>query len=64
MRTNYIFAAGGGTGKAYVYDADTGALVQEYALTAPPTFVNDVIVTREAAYFVLNRPGQSTIVFR
>ena len=50
-RTNYIFAAGGGTGKAYVYDADTGALVQEYNLTAPPTFVNDVIVTREAAYF-------------
>jgi sugar lactone lactonase YvrE len=50
-RTNYIFAAGGGTGKAYVYDVDTGALVREYTLTAPPTFVNDVIVTREAAYF-------------
>jgi sugar lactone lactonase YvrE len=50
-RTNYIFAAGGPTGKAYVYDADTGALVQEYTLTAPGTFVNDVIVTREAAYF-------------
>ena len=28
-RTNYIFVAGGGTGKAYVYDADTGALVQD-----------------------------------
>jgi hypothetical protein len=50
-RTNYIFAAGGGTGKAYVYDVDTGDLVREYTLTAPPTFVNDVIVTREAAYF-------------
>src|SRR6266508_3715292 len=50
-RTNYIFVAGGPTGKAYVYDADTGALVQEYTLTAPGTFVNDVIVTREAAYF-------------
>jgi sugar lactone lactonase YvrE len=50
-RTNYIFVAGGGTGKAYVYDADTGALVQEYTLTAPGTFVNDVIVTRDAAYF-------------
>ena len=49
-RTNYIFVAGGGTGKAYVYDADTGALVQEYALTAGG-FVNDVIVTRDAAYF-------------
>lgn len=50
-RTNYIFVAGGGTGKAYVYDADTGALVQEYALTAPGGFVNDVIVTRDAAHF-------------
>jgi sugar lactone lactonase YvrE len=50
-RTNYIFVAGGGTGKAYVYDAGTGALVQEYTLTAPGTFVNDVIVTRDAAYF-------------
>ena len=50
-RTNYIFAAGGNTGKGYVYDADTGALVREYTLTAPGTFVNDVIVTRDAAYF-------------
>jgi hypothetical protein len=50
-RTNYIFVAGGPTGKAYVYDAATGAQVQEYTLTAPGTFVNDVIVTRDAAYF-------------
>jgi hypothetical protein len=50
-RTNYIFVAGGPTGKAYVYDADTGALVQEYTLTAPGAFVNDVIVTHDAAYF-------------
>jgi sugar lactone lactonase YvrE len=50
-RTNYIFVAGGPTGKADVYDADSGALVQEYTLTAPGTFVNDVIVTRDAAYF-------------
>jgi sugar lactone lactonase YvrE len=50
-RANRIFVAGGPTGKAYVYDADTGALAREYTLTAPGTFVNDVIVTREAAYF-------------
>jgi sugar lactone lactonase YvrE len=50
-RTNAIFVAGGPTGKAYVYDAETGALVQEYTLTAPGTFVNDVIVTPDAAYF-------------
>jgi len=50
-RTNYIFAAGGQTGKAYVYDASRGALVQEYTLAAAGTFINDVIVTRDAAYF-------------
>jgi sugar lactone lactonase YvrE len=55
-RTNYIFAAGGGTGKGYVYDPDTGALVQEYTLsTTTPTFINDVIVTRDAAYFTESR---------
>jgi hypothetical protein len=50
-RTNYIFVAGGPTGKAWIYDADTGAEVREYTLTAPGTFINDVIVTRDAAYF-------------
>src|SRR5262249_33848009 len=39
-RSNYIFVAGGPTGKAYVYNADTGALAQEYTLTPPGTFVN------------------------
>jgi sugar lactone lactonase YvrE len=50
-RTNYLFVAGGGTGNAYVYDAETGATVGVFPLTAPGTFVNDVIVTRDAAYF-------------
>lgn len=49
-RSNYIFVAGGPTGTGSIYDATTGALVQEYALTTGG-FVNDVIVTREAAYF-------------
>lgn len=48
-RSGYIFAAGGPTGMAWVYDARTGATVGEYTLDAG--FINDVIVTREAAYF-------------
>lgn len=51
QRGRYLFAAGGPTGQAHVYDADTGDLVASYVLTAPGTFVNDVIVTRDAAYF-------------
>jgi sugar lactone lactonase YvrE len=54
-RSNYIFAAGGGPalapipGSGYVYDADTGASLAEYSFGGG--FINDVIVTREAAYF-------------
>lgn len=51
QRGRYLFVAGGPTGQAYVFDADSGALVASYVLTAPGTFVNDVIVTRDAAYF-------------
>jgi sugar lactone lactonase YvrE len=43
--------AGNGTGKAYVYDAKTGNDAAVYQLTAPGSFVNDVVVTRAAAYF-------------
>lgn len=55
-RSNYIFVAGGATGNAYVYDAATGETVGVYALTSStPTFINDVIVTRDAAYFTDSR---------
>jgi sugar lactone lactonase YvrE len=50
-RTNLLYVAGGGTGMAFVYDADSGAEVAAIKLTDPPTFINDVVVTQEAAYF-------------
>jgi sugar lactone lactonase YvrE len=51
-RSGYLFVSGGPTGKAFVYDSESGELVAEYQLTLPEnTFINDVIVTREAAYF-------------
>jgi sugar lactone lactonase YvrE len=50
-RTNYLFVAGGPTGNAYVYDAETGDTVAAIPLTTPGTFINDVVVTRDAAYF-------------
>lgn len=50
-RSGYLFVAGGGTGAGYVYDVRTGATVASYAFAAAPTFVNDVIVTRQAAWF-------------
>lgn len=50
-RHDLLFAAGGPTGRAGVYDATTGATVAGLQLTTGPSFVNDVIVTRTAAYF-------------
>jgi sugar lactone lactonase YvrE len=51
-RSNYLFAAGTQSGQAYVFDAATGAQLATYQLaTSFPSFVNDVIVTRDAAYF-------------
>lgn len=46
-----LFVAGGPTGHGYVYDANTGANIADFAFTAPPAFVNDVVVTRTAAWF-------------
>jgi sugar lactone lactonase YvrE len=52
-RRNRLFVAGGATGKAFVYDARTGADLASYQLAAPgaATFVNDVVVTDRAAWF-------------
>ncbi len=50
-RTGYLFVAGGGTGMAHVFDSRTGEEVASYTLTAPGTFINDVVVTKDGAYF-------------
>jgi sugar lactone lactonase YvrE len=46
-----LFVAGGPTGKAFVYSARSGAELATYQLTTATTFINDVVVTRSAAWF-------------
>jgi streptogramin lyase len=47
-----LFVSGGGTGAAYVYDAQTGAPIADYLLTpTAPRFVNDNVLTQDAVYF-------------
>jgi hypothetical protein len=48
-----LWAAGGPSGQARVYDARTGALLRTYQLADPSsgTFISDVIVTHDAAYY-------------
>jgi hypothetical protein len=51
-RTGYLFAAGGPTGDAFVYDTQTRATVAVLTLTdSTETFINDVAVAGKAAYF-------------
>jgi len=46
-----LFVAGGSGGNARVIDASTGEQLGSYAFGNTPTFVNDVVVTRDAAWF-------------
>ena len=55
---NRLFVAGGPTGRAFVYDARTGADIANVRLTTAPTFVNDVTVTRRAAFFTDSQQPQ------
>jgi sugar lactone lactonase YvrE len=57
-----IFVAGGPTGMAWVYDARTGATLASYQLAAgAATFVNDVVVTKDAAWFT---DSQAPVLYR
>jgi hypothetical protein len=50
-RTGYLFVAGQMLGTARIYDTGTGMQVGFYQFTTGTTFVNDAIVTTDAAYF-------------
>jgi sugar lactone lactonase YvrE len=59
-RRDRLFVAGGATGRAFVYDASTGADLASYQLAAAgaPTFVNDVALTSRAAWFTDSQAAQ------
>lgn len=46
-----LFVSGAGTGNAFVYNAKTGADVTTYQLSSGGSFINDVVVTKRAAWF-------------
>ena len=57
-----LFVAGGSTGDAFVYDARTGTTIATYELpTSGATFVNDVVVTKRAAWFT---DSQRAVLYR
>jgi hypothetical protein len=48
---NRLWVAGGPTGDGYVYNASTGADIAQFNFTDATSFVNDVVVTKRAAWF-------------
>jgi sugar lactone lactonase YvrE len=56
-----LFVAGGVTGTATVYDARTGAAIRTYQLGTAPTFINDVVVTKDGAYFT---DSQKAVIYK
>lgn len=57
-RTNYLFAAGGTTGRVNIFNANDGELVATYQLANDNPFINDGIVTRDAAYFTNSQSAE------
>ena len=57
-RTNFLYVAGGTSGRGKIYDAETGAEIAFYQFQPPGmNGLNDVVVTHHAAYFTdTNRP--------
>ena len=54
-----LWVSGAGFGTASVYDSKTGSLQHTYQLATPPaTFINDVVVTKKAAYFTDSQQPQ------
>ena len=48
---DWLFVSGGSAGDARIVDARSGDLLATYTLAPTPAFINDVIVTDDAAWF-------------
>jgi sugar lactone lactonase YvrE len=53
-----LWVSGAGTGRAFVFDANTGAELASFTFASAPTFINDVVVTDDAAYFTDSQRAQ------
>ncbi len=61
LRHDLLWVSGAATGRAAVYDLETGAPVVALTLTTAASFINDVVVTRDAAYFT---DSVSPVIYR
>jgi sugar lactone lactonase YvrE len=56
VRNDLLFVAGGATGKAFVYNTESGEPVADVKLAAG--FINDVTLTRDGAWFTNTAVGE------
>jgi hypothetical protein len=57
-----LFVAGGPSGTGRVIDVETGDTIQEYTFASAPTFINDVVLTRDFAWFTDSMQPQLYVV--
>lgn len=57
-----LFVSGAGTKTITVYDARTGAVIRRYDVPDPVGFINDVVLTRRAAYFTDSNNQQLLVI--
>lgn len=64
LPSGLLFVAGGSTGQGYVYDTGTGATVALYQFASPAggTFINDVALTGQDAWFTDSAHAQLYVV--
>lgn len=53
-----LFVSGGPAGDARVIDTATGELLASYQLTTGPAFINDVVLTRDGAWFTNSQAAE------
>lgn len=59
VRRDLLYVAGGGNGKAYIYNTETKATVANLTLsTKRGSFINDVVLTDDGAWFTNSKYGE------
>jgi sugar lactone lactonase YvrE len=57
-KQGHLFVAGGTSGMGNVIDVESGDIVQTYQFTTDPSFINDVVLTRDFAWFTNSQAAE------
>lgn len=57
-KQGHLFVAGGPTGTGRVIDVESGDVIQTYQFTTDTSFINDVVLTRDFAWFTNSQAAE------